>query len=251
MHVLLVEDEVRMAAAMRRALRGAGVVADVARTGSEALWMVRAASYDVMVLDVMLPDVDGFEVCRRLRAAGVWVPIIMVTARDAIEDRVRGLDVGADDYLTKPFAMRELLARVRSLLRRAQLPPTRPDSATQAAGTGTGDGGSGRTATIAAALVAGDLEVDVARRQANLNGAALTLKPKEFDLLHYLVRNPGIVLSRVALLREVWGYDFPIDTRTVDVHVRWLRQKVEVDPSQPRRIETVRGFGYRFVPDPH
>ncbi len=246
--ILVVDDEPTIREMLGYNLRRDGFIVELVEDGREALAAARRNPPDLVVLDIMLPGVDGFQVCRALRQES-HVPILVLSARGEEFDRVHGLELGADDYLTKPFAMRELLARVRSLLRRAQLPPTRSDS-TQATNTTNGDGGAMRTATIAAALVAGDLEVDVARRQANLGGAALTLKPKEFDLLHYLVRNPGIVLSRNALLREVWGYDFPIDTRTVDVHIRWLRQKVEEDPSQPRRIETVRGFGYRFVADP-
>jgi DNA-binding response OmpR family regulator len=145
--------------------------------------------------------------------------------------------------------MRELLARVKSLLRRAQMPAARPDAADQRAA-GSQSNGRYTAAEETKRLVVGDLVIDSARRQASLGSVVLTLKPKEFDLLYYIARHPGIVLSRDALLREVWGYDFPVDTRTVDVHVSWLRQKIEEDPSQPRRIETVRGHGYRFVPEP-
>ena len=222
-----------------------------AADGLEAIEKARARPQDLIVLDIMLPELDGFQVVRTLRAES-HVPILVLSARGEEFDRVLGLELGADDYLTKPFAMRELLARVRSLIRRAQMPAHRQDgSATTVAGRGMAE-----TAVAPARLersgplVAGDLVIDVARRHATLCGTVLSLKPKEFDLLAYLARHPGIVLSRDALLREVWGYEFPVDTRTVDVHVRWLRQKVEDDPAQPRRIETVRGYGYRFVSDP-
>jgi len=222
-HVLLVEDEVRMAAAMRRALRGAGVVADVARTGSEALWMVRAASYDVMVLDVMLPDVDGFEVCRRLRAAGVWVPIIMVTARDAIEDRVRGLDVGADDYLTKPFSLAELLARLRALVRRDPL--ERP-----------------------AVFEVGSLRLDPATRQAWRGGTEIVLSAREYALLETFMRRAGQVLSQQQLLDAAWDFAYEQRSNVVEVYVRYLRQKID-RPFGVRSLETVRGIGYRLRVD--
>ncbi|MDQ3165389.1 MAG: response regulator transcription factor [Actinomycetota bacterium] len=223
MHVLLVEDEVRMAAAMRRALRGAGVVADVARTGSEALWMVRAASYDVMVLDVMLPDVDGFEVCRRLRAAGVWVPIIMVTARDAIEDRVRGLDVGADDYVTKPFSLAELLARLRALVRRDPL--ERP-----------------------AVFEVGSLRLDPATRQAWRGGTEIVLSAREYALLETFMRRAGQVLSQQQLLDAAWDFAYEQRSNVVEVYVRYLRQKID-RPFGVRSLETVRGIGYRLRVD--
>ena len=223
MHVLLVEDEVRMAAAMRRALRGAGVVADVARTGSEALWMVRAASYDVMVLDVMLPDVDGFEVCRRLWAAGVWVPIIMVTARDAIEDRVRGLDVGADDYLTKPFSLAELLARLRALVRRDPL--ERP-----------------------AVFEVGSLRLDPATRQAWRGGTEIVLSAREYALLETFMRRAGQVLSQQQLLDAAWDFAYEQRSNVVEVYVRYLRQKID-RPFGVRSLETVRGIGYRLRVD--
>jgi len=222
-HVLLVEDEVRMAAAMRRALRGAGVVADVARTGSEALWMVRAASYGVMVLDVMLPDVDGFEVCRRLRAAGVWVPIIMVTARDAIEDRVRGLDVGADDYVTKPFSLAELLARLRALVRRDPL--ERP-----------------------AVFEVGSLRLDPATRQAWRGGTEIVLSAREYALLETFMRRAGQVLSQQQLLDAAWDFAYEQRSNVVEVYVRYLRQKID-RPFGVRSLETVRGIGYRLRVD--
>ena len=253
--VLVVDDEPTLRDALTYTLRRNGYAVETAGDGLEALTKAREQAPDLIVLDVMLPNLDGFQVVRTLRAEST-VPILVLSARGEEFDRVLGLELGADDYLSKPFAMRELLARVKSLLRRAQMPPLRQGVEGAEGGGGLAASGGGRNtfasppATPSSQLVAGVLVIDVARREARLGGVTLNLKPKEFDLLHYLARHPGIVLSREALLREVWGYDFPIDTRTVDVHVSWLRQKVEAEPSQPRRIETVRGFGYRFVAEP-
>jgi two-component system alkaline phosphatase synthesis response regulator PhoP len=243
--VLVVDDEATLRETIRFNFEREGYRVLLAADGPAALAAARAERPDLVVLDVMLPGIDGLQVCRELRAEST-VPILLLSARGEEIDRVLGLELGADDYLTKPFALRELLARVKAMLRRAQM-----------AG---GESGNGTKPEVREAprpapaggqtpLVVGDLAVDPARRHASLGGAALHLKPKEFDLLLYLARHPGIVLSRDALLREVWGYEFPIDTRTVDVHIRGLRAKVEADPSQPKRIETVRGFGYRFEPD--
>jgi len=246
--VLVVDDEPTLLEVVSFNLRREGYEVEIAEDGLVALEKARAAPPDLIVLDIMLPALDGFQVVRTLRAESV-VPILVLSARGEEFDRVLGLELGADDYLTKPFAMRELLARVKSLLRRAQMPAARPDAADQQAAGGQSNGRY-TAAEETKRLVVGDLVIDSARRQASLGSVVLTLKPKEFDLLNYIVRHPGIVLSRDALLREVWGYDFPVDTRTVDVHVSWLRQKIEEDPSQPRRIETVRGHGYRFVAEP-
>ncbi len=245
--ILVVDDELTIREMVGYNLRRDGFDVEVVEDGREALVAARRTPPDLVVLDIMLPGLDGYQVCRALRQQSN-VPILVLSARGEEFDRILGLELGADDYLTKPFAMRELLARVRSLLRRAELPPTRSEVAPQAAPNSREDAPATR-AGAGQVLVSGNLEVDAARRQVKLGGEILTLKPKEFDLLHYLVRHPGIVLSRDALLREVWGYDFPIDTRTVDVHIRWLRQKIEDDPSEPKRIETVRGFGYRFLPE--
>ncbi|MBA2325868.1 MAG: response regulator transcription factor [Actinobacteria bacterium] len=223
MRVLLVEDEVRMAAAMRRALRGAGVVADVAPTAREALWMVRAAGYDAMVLDVMLPDMDGFETCRLLRAEGVWVPIIMVTARDAVEDRVRGLDVGADDYLTKPFSLAELLARLRALARRD--PVKRPP-----------------------VIAVGSLRLDPATRHAWRGDIEIELSALEFAVLETFMRRPGQVLSQQQLLDAAWDFGYEHRSNVVEVYVRYLREKID-RPFGVRSLETVRGMGYRLRGD--
>lgn len=240
--VLVVDDEPSLREAVRYNLLREGYVVDEAADGAEALARARSTPPDLVILDVMLPGLDGLNVCRTLRQES-GVPILLLSARGDELDRVLGLELGADDYLTKPFAMRELLARVNANLRRVKMsapgrPPGtstdhRPDTASQA--------------PFPRALVAGALRVDVSRREAHYEDQLLILKPKEFDLLVYLMRHPGIVLSREALLREVWGYDVPVDTRTVDVHVSGLRQKLERTNPTARRIETVRGYGYRFV----
>jgi two-component system alkaline phosphatase synthesis response regulator PhoP len=244
--ILVVDDEPTLRETVRYNLRREGYTVSLAADGREALAMARAARPDLVVLDVMLPGMDGLQVCRTLRAEST-VPILLLSARGEEIDRVLGLELGADDYLTKPFAMRELLARIRAMLRRSQMVSI---AAPHQAAVWPAEDRAGNGVEPAPPVVAGGLTIDAARRRVDLDGTGLTLKPKEFDLLFYLARHPGIVLSRDRLLREVWGYDYPVDTRTVDVHVRWLRQKVESDPAQPRRIETVRGVGYRFVPNP-
>jgi two-component system OmpR family response regulator len=223
MRVLLVEDDVRLASAVRRALRAEGVVADVAMTGSDALWMVRAADYDAMVLDVMLPGVDGFETCRTLRADGVWVPILMLTARDGIEDRVRGLDEGADDYLTKPFSLAELLARLRALARR----------------------GAVKRPTV---LAVGALRLDPATRRLRRGENEIELSAREYALLEAFMRRPGQVLSRQQLLEAAWDFGYEQRSNVVEVYVRYLREKID-RPFGVRSLETVRGMGYRLRED--
>jgi DNA-binding response OmpR family regulator len=239
--VLVVDDEPTLRETVSYNLKKAGFDVLMAADGPSAIAAARTHRPDLIVLDVMLPGMDGLHVCRAIRAESS-VPILMLSAKGEEFDRVLGLEIGADDYLTKPFAMRELLARVRANIRRVRM-----ISSDQAA-----PSGSGHTPIPPAPILTGDLEIDAARRQVRRAGDLLTLKPKEFDLLLYLARNPGLVLSRDALLREVWGYEYHVDTRTVDVHIRWLRQKVESDPANPTRIETVRGHGYRFAADsPH
>jgi two-component system, OmpR family, response regulator len=223
MRVLIVEDEVKMAGLLRRGLGEEGLAADVARTGDDALWMARAAEYDAIVLDVMLPGTDGFEVCRRLRQAGTWSPVLMLTARDAVEDRVNGLDAGADDYLTKPFSFAELLARLRALARRPPL--ERP--------------------TV---LAVGDLRLDPSTRQVWRAEAEIHLSTKEFALLETFMRRPGQVLSRYQLLDHCWDYGYENRSNVVDVYVRYLRQKID-RPFRKKSIETVRGAGYRLRRD--
>lgn len=232
--VLVVDDEQTLREMIGINLKHAGLNVIEAETGIDALERLSEGRPDLVVLDVMLPGLDGFEVCRRIRQLST-VPILLLSAKGEEIDRVIGLEIGADDYLTKPFAMRELLARVRAMLRRARMSPTQESVA------------SGEPSEQHDRIESGDLWLDPRRRTAMFREAPLHLKPKEFDLLQYLMRHRGIVLSRDALLREVWGYEFAFDTRTIDVHIRWLRSKIEVDPAKPTRIETVRGHGYRFV----
>jgi two-component system, OmpR family, response regulator len=220
MRVLVVEDDVKMASLLRRGLLEEGLAADVARTGDDALWMAEATDYDAIVLDVMLPGADGFDVCRRLRESGRWSPVLMLTARDAVEDRVAGLDAGADDYLTKPFSFAELLARLRALARRAPL--ERP--------------------TV---LEAGDLRLDPATRRAWRGDVEIGLSAKEFALLETFMRRPGEVLSRYQLLEHCWDYGYENRSNVVDVYVRYLREKID-RPFGRSSLQTVRGVGYRF-----
>jgi two-component system, OmpR family, response regulator len=220
MRVLVVEDDVKMAALVRRGLVEEGLAADVARSGDDALWMAAATEYDAIVLDVMLPGADGFEICRRLRESGRWAPVLMLTARDAVEDRVTGLDAGADDYLTKPFSFAELLARLRALARRP--PVERP-----------------------AVLEVGDLYLDPATRQVSRGATEIALSAKEFALLETFMRHAGEVLSRYQLLEHCWDYGYDNRSNVVDVYVRYLREKID-RPFGRSSLETVRGAGYRL-----
>jgi two-component system OmpR family response regulator len=218
--VLVVEDSVKMAAALKRGLEEEGYAVDVARTGVDGLWMAVENPNDVIVLDVRLPDMDGFEVCRRLRERGQWAPVIMLTARDAVADRVRGLDAGADDYLTKPFAFTEFVARTRALLRRgARERPSR--------------------------LTVGGLTLDPAARTVHQGEIPIDLSAKEFALLEYFMRHPGEVLSRTRLIEHVWDFAYDNGSNIVDVYVRYLREKID-RPFGVRSLETVRGSGYRL-----
>ena len=223
MRVLIVEDDIPLASALRRGLRAEGMVADVAVKGEDALWMVSSAEFDAVVLDVMLPGIDGFETCRRLRDDGVWTPIIMLTARDSVDDRVQGLDAGADDYLVKPFSLAELLARLRALARRG--PVERP-----------------------AVLEVGDLQLDPATREVRRGDTEIALSAKEFALLEAFMRRPGEVLTQLQLLEHAWDYDYENRSNVVDVYVRYLREKVD-RPFGTKSIETVRGVGYRLRKD--
>ena len=220
MRVLVVEDEAKLANLVARGLREEGYAVDVAGHGEDALWMAQAAPYDAILLDVMLPGADGFEVCRRLREHEVWSPILMLTARDAVGDRVTGLDAGADDYLPKPFAFDELLARVRSLVRRAPTP--RP-----------------------VVLQVGSLRLDPGAHRAWRGDVELDLSPKELTLLELFLRRPGTVLSRSELLDGAWDIAFERRSNVVDVYVRYLRDKID-RPFGCASIETVRGVGYRL-----
>jgi len=223
MRVLIVEDHVKMAALIQRGLRKEAMAVDVTANGEDAIWMAGATEYDAIVLDVMLPGLDGFEVCRRLRKDGVWAPILMLTARDAVRDRVAGLDSGADDYLTKPFSYAELLARLRALVRRG--PVERP-----------------------AELRVGALRLDPARHKVWRGESELSLSPKEFALLETFMRRPGEVLSRFQLLEHAWDYEYENRSNVVDSYIRLLRRKID-QPFGTQSIETVRGAGYRLKED--
>lgn len=241
--ILVVDDEPNIRDAIAFTLRRDGFDVLLAETGLEALERMQERP-DMVVLDIMMPGIDGLEVCRQIRKLST-VPILLLSARGEEIDRVVGLEVGADDYLTKPFAMRELVARIRAMLRRVRMErTTHADTAMPGA---TEPEPPGPVPVPDGRIVAGDMVIDRPRRYAAIGGDTLDLKPKEFDLLEYLVRHAGIVLTREALLREVWGYTYHVDTRTVDVHIRWLRQKIEEDPAVPTRLLTVRGHGYRFV----
>ncbi len=229
--VLIVEDERTLLETLEYSLARQGYEVHTAANGPAALEVARREHPDAIVLDIMLPGLDGFEVCRILRQE-MNVPILMLTARTDEVDKVVGLEVGADDYVTKPFSMRELVARIRALLRRVRL--TREEMS------------AGEAVAAAGRLTFGDLTVDLRRGEVRLAGQALHLKPKEYDLLVFLACNRGMVLSRDLILERVWGWDYAGGTRTVDVHVRWLRGKIEADPARPTRIVTVRGVGYRF-----
>jgi two-component system, OmpR family, response regulator len=220
MRVLVVEDDKKMSAVLRRGLERDSVVVDVAGNGEDALWRASATPYDGIVLDVMLPGIDGFETCRRLRTDGNWTPVIMLTARDAVHDRVKGLDGGADDYLTKPFDFAELSARLRALARRG--PVERPS-----------------------VLAVDDLHLDPATMRVWRGDTDISLSAKEFALLETFMRRPGEVLSRYDLLERVWDYDYEQRSNVVEVYVRYLREKVD-RPFGRRTIETLRGAGYRL-----
>ncbi len=220
MHILLVEDERRLAAAVRRVLEEEGHVVDVVHDGEDGLYQALVEEYDAIILDVMLPGKDGFAVARELRAKGRTTPILMLTARDAIPDRVAGLDAGADDYLVKPFALSELLARLRALDRRARMSAAEPH-----------------------VLRVGDLELDLRAREARRQGRRIELTAKEFALLEALMRHPGQVLTRSQLLDMVWHYDAAIESNIVDTYIHYLRTKIDKD-FEPKLIRTVRGAGY-------
>jgi two-component system OmpR family response regulator len=221
--VLLVEDDVRMAAAIRRGLRFEGLVVDVAAGGEEALLKAAATDYDALILDVLLPDLDGFETCRRLRAGGNWLPVLMLTARDSVEDRVRGLDGGADDYMVKPFSLAELVARLRALVRRG--PVERP-----------------------AVLEVGTLRLDPATRRVWRGEREIELSAREFGLLETFMRRPGQVFTQPQLLDAAWDLGFEQRSNVVEVYVRYLREKLD-RPFGVQSIETVRGVGYRLRED--
>jgi two-component system OmpR family response regulator len=223
MRVLIVEDNERMGSAIKRGLQADGLVADVASSGEDAIWMAGATEFDAVVLDVMLPGIDGFETCRRLREDGMWAPIIMLTAKDAVEDRITGLDRGADDYLVKPFSLGELLARLRALARRG--PVERP--------------------TV---LEVGTLRMNPATQQVWRGDEEIHLSAKEFTLLETFMRRPGEVLSQFQLLEHAWDYEYENRSNVVEVYMRYLREKID-RPFGVKSIETVRGAGYRLRKD--
>jgi two-component system OmpR family response regulator len=220
MRVLMVEDDVKMAGLVRRGLAEEGHAADVAATGEDAVWMAQAHPYDAIVLDVMLPGISGFEACKRLRHAGVWSPVLMLTARDGVEDRVAGLDSGADDYLTKPFSFAELLARLRALSRRG-------------------------SAERPVELAVDDLRLDPTTRRVWRGETEVALSPKEFALLETFMRRPGQVLTRLQLLEHAWDFAYENRSNVVDVYMRYLREKLD-RPFGKSSFETVRGVGYRL-----
>lgn len=249
--ILIVDDEPSLVDAVSYTLRREGYRVETAASGQAAIQVARETAPDAIVLDVMLPGMDGLQVCRTLRAEST-VPILLLSAKGEEIDRVVGLEMGADDYLGKPFAMRELLARVRAMLRRADM--MKPaHSGTQLSveipriSSLPGDLNSEPDRRPEETVVLGQLTINRARRIATLGNAKLALRPKEFDLLYFLAEHPDVVHSRNVLLHRVWGYDFAMGTRTVDVHVRWLRQKIEREASNPTRLETVRGVGYRLA----
>ncbi|MDD5509752.1 MAG: response regulator transcription factor [Dehalococcoidales bacterium] len=224
--VLIVEDDRALLDVLKFNLTKEGYHVITALDGSQALEAARQKQPDIILLDVMLPEIDGFDVCRILRQE-MTTPILMLTAKDSEIDKIVGLEVGADDYLTKPFSMRELLARIRAMLRRSEMVETKPSKQEMF-------------------IRAGELEIDKMRHQVSIRGLALKLTTMEFNLLLFLAENKGIVFSREQLLEKVWGYDYQGETRTVDVHIRWLREKVEADPGKPEHLITVRGVGYKL-----
>jgi two-component system OmpR family response regulator len=221
--ILVVEDDPNILEALKYNLGREGYDTLTAVDGAQAIEAARANKPDLIILDIMLPKMSGFEVCRILRKE-MAVPIIMLTARDDEIDKITGLDLGADDYMTKPFSMRELMARVRAMLRRMEIKTVIPETPVKS----------------------GDLEIDIRHHMITRAGIALNLSPKEFDLLVFLAGNKSLVFSRDQLLEKVWGYEYSGDTRTVDVHIRWLREKIENNSEEPKRLITVRGVGYKF-----
>lgn len=230
--ILIVEDEKALQDTLAYSLTREGYETTIAGDGNTAVSKARELHPDLILLDIMLPGKDGFEVCRLVRQE-MNTPILMLTARDEEVDRVVGLEVGADDYMTKPFSMRELIARVKAMLRRVRM--IREESLVIDNAENTKE-----------KIISKNLEIDLKRAEALLNGKVLDLKPMEYDLLVYFMQHPARALTRDAILEKVWGWEFVGNSRTVDVHVRWLREKIEVNPSQPERIVTVRGSGYRF-----
>ncbi|MFV0462115.1 MAG: response regulator transcription factor [Nostocoides sp.] len=247
--VLLVEDDATMRASVSAYLRAAGLEVLESGDGAEGAQLALTEPIDVALLDVMLPSVTGVEICRRIRQARPQLPVIMVTAKGEEHDRVRGLQVGADDYVTKPFSLRELDLRIRGLLRRVRADERAPYAVPGVGRAVPAGSGGAASATAAQVLVDGTLRVDLAASSATLDGQPLTLTNREYDLLVHLLKHPGTVFSRDELMRSVWGWEIG-DQSTVTVHVRRLREKVEAQPSRPVRVVTVFGKGYRWDPQP-
>lgn len=219
--VLVVEDDQSLREVLRYNLGREGYEVVMANDGAQALEVTQREKPDLILLDILLPELDGYEVCRILRRQ-TGIPIIMLTAKNQEMDKVMGLELGADDYITKPFSLKELLARIRAQLRRHE------------------------DKMVIYPLKIGNIEIDTARHKVNIGGRSVELSPKEFELLTFLVRNKGLVFSRNQLLEKIWGYAYEGDSRSVDVHIRWLRKKIEVNPQKPQHLITVRGFGYKF-----
>jgi len=224
---MIVEDDRNLLDTLVYNIEKEGYAAITSINGEEAVESARKEKPDLIILDIMLPALNGLEVCRILRKE-MSVPILMLTARNEEVDKIIGLEVGADDYMTKPFSMRELIARIRAMLRRAGMTATEPDS-------------------IDKIIIIGTLTIDTERHKVTVSSKELELSPREYDLLVFLAANKGLVFTRDQLLEKVWGYDFAGDTRTVDVHIRWLRQKIEFNPSKPEKLITVRGAGYKLA----
>ena len=225
--IMIVEDDRNLLDTLVYNIEKEGYAAITSINGEEAVESARKEKPDLIILDIMLPALNGLEVCRILRKE-MSVPILMLTARNEEVDKIIGLEVGADDYMTKPFSMRELIARIRAMLRRAGMTATEPDS-------------------IDKIIIIGTLTIDTERHKVTVSSKELELSPREYDLLVFLAANKGLVFTRDQLLEKVWGYDFAGDTRTVDVHIRWLRQKIEFNPSKPEKLITVRGAGYKLA----
>jgi DNA-binding response OmpR family regulator len=226
--ILVVEDDTTLLDVLKYNLEKEGFEVVTAGDGVKALEQARAEQPSMMILDIMLPNMDGYEVCRILRGE-MTIPILMLTAKAGEIDKVVGLELGADDYMTKPFSTRELMARVRALLRRSTITKQVDD----------------KTETPPV-LKSGNLELDISRHETSIDNNSIELSPKEFDLLSYLMKHKGKVYNRDFLLKQIWGYEYSGDSRTIDVHIRWLRKKIEVDPDHPQRLITLRGVGYKF-----